>query len=174
MCDAFGLDLSDSTQKTTYGAGPGLKNVWDVFMKTQAKIGAGAGAQRPAAGPETGGASKSAKVSPQQTLLRNALSVCNSHRLLSCPSLYQEPSADDKAKAESLKGDGNKAMSSKDYGAAIAAYTQAIELYSNNPVYFSNRSAAYAQVGQHDKAIEDAREASKVDPKFGKAYSRLG
>lgn len=65
-------------------------------------------------------------------------------------------------------------MSSKDYGAAIAAYTQAIELYSNNPVYFSNRSAAYAQVGQHDKAIEDAREASKVDPKFGKAYSRLG
>lgn len=86
VCDAFGLDLSDSTQKTTYGAGPGLKNVWDVFMKTQAKIGAGAGAQRPAAGAETGGASKSAKVSPRQTLLRNALSVRNSHRLLSCHS----------------------------------------------------------------------------------------
>jgi len=65
-------------------------------------------------------------------------------------------------------------MSAKDYGAAIAAYSQAIDLHSTNPVYYSNRSAAYAQVGQHDEAIEDAREASKVDPKFGKAYSRLG
>lgn len=65
-------------------------------------------------------------------------------------------------------------MSAKDYGAAIASYSQAIELDSKNPVYFSNRSAAYAQIGQHDKAIEDAREASKVDPKFSKAYSRLG
>lgn len=65
-------------------------------------------------------------------------------------------------------------MSSKDFGAAITAYTQAIEIHPTNPVYFSNRSAAYAQVGQLDKAIEDAKEASKVDPKFGKAYSRLG
>ncbi|CEH12632.1 TPR repeat-containing protein [Ceraceosorus bombacis] len=65
-------------------------------------------------------------------------------------------------------------MSAKDFGAAIAAYTQAIQLNPNSAVYFSNRSAAYSQLGQHDKSIEDAKEASRVDPKFAKAYSRLG
>lgn len=41
VCDAFDLNLQDPSQKATYGSGPGLKNVWDVFVKTQAKMGAG-------------------------------------------------------------------------------------------------------------------------------------
>lgn len=39
VCDAFDLNLQDSSQKAIYGSGPGLKNVWDVFVKTQAKMG---------------------------------------------------------------------------------------------------------------------------------------
>jgi hypothetical protein len=39
VCDAFDLNLQDPSQKATYGSGPGLKNVWDVFVKTQAKMG---------------------------------------------------------------------------------------------------------------------------------------
>lgn len=39
VCDAFDLNLQDPSQKATYGSGPGLKNVWDVFEKTQAKMG---------------------------------------------------------------------------------------------------------------------------------------
>lgn len=145
VSEAYGIDTGDAAQKAQYGGGPGLKNVWDVFMKTQAKLG-GAG---------------------------NSSANANAAATGSGPA-PGEASQEDKSKAEALKGDGNKAMSTKDYGAAIAAYSKAIELHSKNPVYFSNRSAAYAQVGQHDKAIEDAREASRVDPKFGKAYSRLG
>jgi small glutamine-rich tetratricopeptide repeat-containing protein alpha len=143
VSEAYGIDVNSAQQKALYGKGPGLKNVWDVFMKTQAKMGGGAAA--PAADASSGSASSSKSVSDE-----------------------------DKAKAEQLKGEGNKAMSAKDYGAAIDAYTKAIEIHPTNPVYFSNRSAAYAQVQQHDNAIEDAREASRVDPKFGKAYSRLG
>jgi hypothetical protein len=56
VCDAFGLNLNDASQKATYGSGPGLKNVWDVFMKTQAKMGA---TQAPAAAAATTGASTS-------------------------------------------------------------------------------------------------------------------
>lgn len=144
---AFEVDLSDATQKAQYGAGPGLKDIWSVFAKTQAKMGS-ASAPAPSSSSTSGAAASTP--APKQA------------------------SAEDVAKAESLKADGNKAMSSKDYTAAITAYTQAIEVHPTNPVYFSNRSAAYAQVGQLDKAIEDAKEASKVDPKFGKAYSRLG
>lgn len=84
------------------------------------------------------------------------------------------PSADASAKAEALKNDGNKFMSSKDYGAALDAYTKAIELNGASPVFYSNRAAAYSQVGQHDESIADARKAAELDPKFSKAYSRLG
>lgn len=38
---AFGVDLSDAAQKSQYGAGPGLKDIWNVFAKTQAKMGSG-------------------------------------------------------------------------------------------------------------------------------------
>lgn len=135
VSDAFGIDVNNADQKAQFGKGPGLNKVWDVFMKTQSKMGGG--------------------VTPS-------------------PSASSTPSAEDKAKAEQLKGEGNKHMSAKDHDAAIDAYTKAIELDSTNPVYYSNRSAAYAQLQQHDKAIEDAREASRVNPQFAKAYSRLG
>ena len=80
----------------------------------------------------------------------------------------------DQAKAEELKNEGNKYMSAKDYGAALNSYTKAIELNGASPVFYSNRAAAYSQIGQHDEAIADAKKASEIDPKFGKAYSRLG
>lgn len=35
-------------------------------------------------------------------------------------------------------------------------------------------AAAYSQIGQHDNAVSDAREAISVNPSFSKAYSRLG
>ena len=139
VSDAFGIDINNAEQKAQFGKGPGLKNVWDVFMKTQAKLGSGATATPAASAPSS-----------------------------------SQPSAEDKAKAEQLKAEGNKHMSAKDHDAAIESYTKAIELDSTNPVYFSNRSAAYAQLQQHDNAIEDAREASRVNPQFAKAYSRLG
>jgi len=56
VCDAFGLNLNDASQKATYGSGPGLKNVWDVFMKTQAKMG-GAQPAAAAAAPTAGASS---------------------------------------------------------------------------------------------------------------------
>ncbi|CAG8788080.1 28032_t:CDS:2, partial [Racocetra persica] len=35
-------------------------------------------------------------------------------------------------------------------------------------------AAAYSQLGEHDKAIEDAMKSSQLDPSYSKAYSRLG
>ncbi|KAH8913706.1 TPR-like protein, partial [Atractiella rhizophila] len=36
------------------------------------------------------------------------------------------------------------------------------------------RAAAYSQMGDHTSAIADGTKAAEVDPKFSKAYSRLG
>ncbi|UTT88895.1 hypothetical protein NDA17_001616 [Ustilago hordei] len=150
ISEAFGVDTSSSEQQAKYGSGPGLQAIFDIFLKTQAKTQAkmGGSAPTPAAAPS--GPSTSA------------------------PTSSFKPSDEDLAKAEQLKAEGNKAMSAKDFGAAIEAYGKAIELNPISPVYFSNRAAAFSQIGQHDQAIDDAEQASKIDPTFGKAYSRLG
>ncbi|KAG1773020.1 TPR-like protein, partial [Suillus occidentalis] len=95
-------------------------------------------------------------------------------KVVSSPSTPSAPSADAKAKAEKLKQTGNTHMTVKKYDEAIDAYTKAIALDSANPVYYSNRAAAYASKGDHASAILDSEKAIEVDPKFVKAYSRLG
>ncbi|SAM85611.1 related to SGT2-cochaperone, glutamine-rich cytoplasmic protein [Ustilago bromivora] len=146
VSEAFGVDTSSSEQQAKYGSGPGLQAIFDIFLKTQSKMGGSAPTPAAAAsGPST-----------------------------FAPASSSKPSDEDLAKAEQLKAEGNKAMSAKDFGAAIEAYGKAIELNPNSPVYFSNRAAAFSQIGQHDQAIDDAKQASKIDPTFGKAYSRLG
>ncbi|KIK05528.1 hypothetical protein K443DRAFT_91187 [Laccaria amethystina LaAM-08-1] len=70
-------------------------------------------------------------------------------------------SAEHRAQADKLKQSGNALMSSKKYDEAIDAYTQAIALDPKNP-------------GDHLSAIGDAEQAISVDPKFVKAYHRLG
>ena len=80
----------------------------------------------------------------------------------------------DKANAEKLKQAGNTQMSNKSYDLAIESYTKAIALDGSNPVYYSNRAAAYASKGDHTLAVSDAEAAIQVDPSFVKAYSRLG
>ncbi|PYH81962.1 TPR-like protein [Aspergillus uvarum CBS 121591] len=65
-------------------------------------------------------------------------------------------------------------MARKDYSGAIDLYTQALAIAPSNPIYLSNRAAAYSAAGQHEKAVEDAELATAVDPKYSKAWSRLG
>ncbi|KAG9102176.1 hypothetical protein FS749_013379 [Ceratobasidium sp. UAMH 11750] len=84
------------------------------------------------------------------------------------------PSASDKEKAEKHKQEGNNLMAAKEYQKAVDAYTEAIALDPNNPVYYSNRAAAWSSMGDHAVAVDDAEMAIAVDPKFVKAYSRLG
>jgi small glutamine-rich tetratricopeptide repeat-containing protein alpha len=84
------------------------------------------------------------------------------------------PSPEDIAEAEKFKGIGNKHMSSKKYDDAIETYDKAIALNPANPIYYSNRAAAHSSKGDHLSAVGDAEKAISVDPKFAKAYHRLG
>ncbi|KAK4543655.1 hypothetical protein LTR36_005300 [Oleoguttula mirabilis] len=76
--------------------------------------------------------------------------------------------------SEKLKGQGNAAMQKKDYQGAIDSYTKALAIAPLNPIYLSNRAAAYSANNQHDLAKNDAELATATDPKYTKAWSRLG
>ncbi|KAL1749084.1 putative stress-induced protein STI1 [Schizophyllum fasciatum] len=90
------------------------------------------------------------------------------------PEVKKAATADEKAKADKLKAEGNSLMSAKKYDEAIEAYTKAIGLDPSNPVYYSNRAAAYSSKQDHLSAVGDAEMAISVDPNFIKAYHRLG
>ena len=90
------------------------------------------------------------------------------------PPPKSETSPVTKAQAERLKQQGNSQMSRKEYAEAIQSYTEAIALDATNAVYYSNRAAAHSSLGDHQNAIDDAEKAIETDPKFVKAFSRLG
>ncbi|KAJ4300613.1 Small glutamine-rich tetratricopeptide repeat-containing protein 2 [Collariella sp. IMI 366227] len=57
---------------------------------------------------------------------------------------------------------------------AITLYTQALALHPGNAIFLSNRAAAYSAAKDHEAARADAEAAVAVDPKYTKAWSRLG
>lgn len=83
-------------------------------------------------------------------------------------------SEEKKKEAEGLKSKGNAAMAQKDYTAAVDYYSQALALNPDNVIYLSNRAAAYSADKSHEKARADAEAAVAIDPKYTKAWSRLG
>lgn len=76
--------------------------------------------------------------------------------------------------AEAFKSQGNAAMQRKEYPLAIDLYSKAIALAPLNPIYLSNRAAAYSASHKHAEAQADAELAVATDPKYTKAWSRLG
>ncbi|VDL86128.1 unnamed protein product [Nippostrongylus brasiliensis] len=77
------------------------------------------------------------------------------------------------AEANKLKEEGNDLMKSSQFDAAVSKYNEAIKL-NRDPVYFCNRAAAYCRLEQYDLAIQDCRTALALDPKYSKAYGRMG
>lgn len=90
------------------------------------------------------------------------------------PAASKELTEAQKKEAEALKSQGNVAMAKKDYAGAIDLYTKALAIVPGNPIFLSNRAAAYSASKDHESARADAEAAVAVDPKYTKAWSRLG
>lgn len=55
------------------------------------------------------------------------------------------------------------------YSQAIDLYSKAIELSSENAVYWANRAFAHTKLEEYGSAIQDATKAVEIDPRYSKA-----
>ncbi|KAJ3672922.1 hypothetical protein LUZ60_006296 [Juncus effusus] len=76
--------------------------------------------------------------------------------------------------AESAKEKGNAAFREKQYQKAVNLYSEAIRLNKKKTAYYSNRAAAYLELGSYRQAETDCTSAIELDSKNVKAYLRRG
>ncbi|KAH3758070.1 stress-inducible protein STI1 [Pelomyxa schiedti] len=72
------------------------------------------------------------------------------------------------------KEKGNKAYGEGNYREAIRHYSDAIKFEPRNHVFYSNRSAAYAGLGEWKQALEDANQCLSLNAAWGRGYFRKG
>ncbi|EQC31285.1 hypothetical protein SDRG_10888 [Saprolegnia diclina VS20] len=80
----------------------------------------------------------------------------------------------DPVKGLEAKELGNEHFKNGLFPKAVEAYTEAIKRDPTNPVYYANRAAALTKLTSFPDAKADCEKALALDPKYVKAYSRLG
>ncbi len=92
---------------------------------------------------------------------------------------------------EAQKAKGNEAFVAGEYAQAVLLYTLALDRAAELPdttstnrgdakqlfprhIVLSNRAACFLKLGHHDKALDDAIEAERLDPTYCKAHFRKG
>lgn len=87
-----------------------------------------------------------------------------------------------KKECEQQKKKGNEAFSLGEYAQAAVCYSLALDKATTLQtsaidfihILYSNRAACFLKLGHHEKALDDANEALKLEPKFVKALFRKG
>lgn len=88
--------------------------------------------------------------------------------------IKREISPELKEQADKHKNEGNELMKQEKFAEALDQYNKAIDIDKNNAVYYCNRAAAHSKLSDFTNAIEDCKNALKIDPSYGKAWGRLG
>jgi small glutamine-rich tetratricopeptide repeat-containing protein alpha len=161
IAEAFKVDPTDKAAVSDALGGQSLLSIYSVYEKLKGKSSASAAAGNSSAS----GTGSAAAATAAATAAAAAAGMAEAQG---------ESDEAIKKKADALKGQGNVAMQQKDYNKAIDFYTQALELQPLNPIYLSNRAAAFSGAMKHEEAKSDAEMAVAADPKFAKAWSRLG
>jgi len=152
ISECFKVDATDKAAMSSAIGGQSLLQIYGVYEKLKGKV---------PAGPGTNVASEKAAASSASASTTSA-------------SAAAQPTDSQKKEAESLKSQGNAAMAAKNYASAIDLYTKALALIPGNPIFLSNRAAAHSASKDHESAEADAEAAVAADPKYTKAWSRLG
>ncbi|XP_034655026.1 LOW QUALITY PROTEIN: RNA polymerase II-associated protein 3 [Drosophila subobscura] len=83
-----------------------------------------------------------------------------------------DPVARQHKKANDIKDRGNNYVKQGEYDRAIEAYTEAVEAYPYDPVYFINRALCYLKQERFDSCVDDCEAAIGLDKLCVKAYYR--
>ncbi|MCJ1308118.1 hypothetical protein MMC25_001770 [Agyrium rufum] len=160
IADTFHVDPTDKAAMQDALGGQSLLSIFSIYEKLKGKSApaSSSSSSSSSAATPSGAASSSDPKSPP----------------VSTPSGASSTPKPPNPEAESFKSRGNSAMAAKDYASAINLYTQALTISPTNPIYLSNRAAAYSASGSHLEAQTDAEMAVASDPKYTKAWSRLG
>lgn len=75
---------------------------------------------------------------------------------------------------EQLKQQGNDCVKAGNYSEGVIHYTHAIQQDKTNHLLYSNRSLAFLKLDQYYYALEDAKEAIKLQPNWPKGFFRKG
>ena len=93
---------------------------------------------------------------------------------ISIADIKKAETEEEKAKAEDFKTKGNEATKKKQYQEATDFCTKAMKIDIRSAIYRCNRLAALFADNKFDLAEDDAYVATQLDPKYAKAWSRLG
>lgn len=74
---------------------------------------------------------------------------------------------------QELKEKGNLEYQNNNFDKALEYYSQALEIDPENPILWSNKSAALLKLEKADEAVVAAAEATKRKPTWSKAWNRL-
>ncbi|XP_011204871.2 RNA polymerase II-associated protein 3 isoform X1 [Bactrocera dorsalis] len=74
--------------------------------------------------------------------------------------------------ANEIKDKGNKHVKLGEYEKAINEYTNAIDIFPEDPIYFCNRALCYLKLERYNECIEDCEQAIEIDSLSVKAYYR--
>ncbi|KAH8333231.1 hypothetical protein KR074_000448 [Drosophila pseudoananassae] len=83
-----------------------------------------------------------------------------------------DPVAQQHKKANDIKDRGNSYVKQADYDRAIEAYTEAINVYPYDPIYYINRALCYIKQEKFVDCVEDCEAAIGLDKLCVKAYYR--
>ena len=76
--------------------------------------------------------------------------------------------------AKEWKDKGNLLVKEQKFSEALECYSKAIELDSNDPILYSNRSLMHSNLNEFDLALIDADKAIEINPNYSKGYLRRG
>ena len=109
-----------------------------------------------------------------QDLWLNNIRIVLTDAPIPLADLKRPVTPEERAKAEELKVRGNEALKAKRYQEAADLYTEAVKIDLSSAIYRANRSAASSLMENYEHAAEDAWFAAQLDPKYYKAWARLG